>query len=470
MSITPRSIAYAVRELGRRAGVDLDSIARWEVTLGEKTATLDLGLPNSARVTFPFDRSKAARFQALVCRGPATFEWIREPSGTLREAVPSFIVPFEEGEGGGPLFVTNGDVVECRADILTASLWTMARREELESAEHDAYDRFPSTASIAQRHGFIQRPIVDEYALGFAQAISYALPTWHPDPPELRVKLSHDIDLTGVPLRLRTLGGHICSRHHLGAFFEDLLASIGRGRTAYLNAALALFQMSASHRLDSAFYWMTTTRTTEHDSGYDVRHPMIRDVIEELSNAGAEIGIHPSYCTFGSQAELDAEVARLRELVGTASIGGRQHYLRWNPSSWKAWERAGLVYDSSVGFADCIGFRAGTAFPYHPWLIDEDRESALLEIPLIVMDSTPVRYMHLSDEEVVGQIEGLVRRCALTGGVFTLLWHNTSIVEQPYARLYPRILELIRSSQSYAWRNDLRLAPLPRVIEPAAAY
>lgn len=448
----------------------LHSIARWQITLGAKTATLDLGLPNTGRVTFPIDRSKAARFGDLASRTPATFDWMRGPGSSLSEAVPSFVVPFEDHQGGGPLFVASGDTVECRADILTAVLWTLSRREELELVQRDEHDRFPASASIAHRHGFLQRPIVDEYALGFAQALASALPGWQPAPPQLRVKLSHDIDLTGIPLRMRTLVGHILSRRDPGAFFQDLSAAVWGSRTAYLNAALAMFQLSADRGFDSAFYWMTATKTTEHDSGYDIRHPMIRDIIDELINSGAEIGLHPSYFTMGSQVQLDAEVARLHEIVGAGPLGGRQHYLRWNPASWKAWERAGLAYDSSVGFADSAGFRAGTAFPYHPWLLDEDRESSLLEIPLIVMDSTPVRYMKLREGEVARQIEVLIRRCRVTGGVFTLLWHNTSIIEQPYARLYPRLLDLLSGATIYRWKDDLQAAPLPRTIEPAAAY
>ena len=45
--------------------------------------------------------------------------------------------------------------------------------------------------------------------------------------------------------------------------------------------------------------------------------------------------------------------------------GGRQHYLRWEaPTTWRAWEEAGLDYDSTLTFADHAGFRCGVCFEY----------------------------------------------------------------------------------------------------------
>ncbi|MBV8148641.1 MAG: polysaccharide deacetylase family protein, partial [Candidatus Eremiobacteraeota bacterium] len=399
MSFSPRAIAYALRELARRAGISSDIIERSHATVGPKTVTLFLDLPAAARVVFAFDASKAQRFSSLARQPAATYEWIARPAAASE--VPTFVVPFSDHAGGEPLFDVGDGVVECRADIITPTLWVLSRRGEMDSGERDAHGRFPATASIAYREGYLERPIVDEYGLALSDAIARAVPRWRRVPISPRVKLSHDIDLVGLPARVRTSLGHLYPRRNFGAFLADVRATIGPGRPAYLEAVFTLIASAAQRGLDSAFYWMTATRRTKHDSAYDVRNPKVRTAIEQLRDAGVEIGIHPSYHTLGSQSRLEDEVERLRSIAGSGLMGGRQHYLRWDPASWQAWERAGLAYDSSVGFADRIGFRAGTAVPYHPWLLNEDRESRLLEIPLIVMDSTPVAYMHLPEEELL---------------------------------------------------------------------
>jgi hypothetical protein len=112
----------------------------------------------------------------------------------------------------------------------------------------------------------------------------------------------------------------------------------------------------------------------------------------------------------------------------------------------------GLAYDATVGFADHIGFRAGTSYPYRPWLLSRGREAELLEIPLMAMDSTPQGYMKLSPDEALGKLLECVARCRTVGGVFSLLWHNTRLTGGGYEVLYRRLLDDLVGSDSYDWR------------------
>jgi hypothetical protein len=456
-STSTRAVGYALRELGRRAGVATSEIARWRYTIRDGCVVLYPAPGSDKRISFPFDPNKPQRAADLMRSVPARFD--------------DAVVPFEGTEGGGPLFTAGGaDEIRCGADLLTAVIWTLNRAEERQASQRDEHGRFQASSSIAHRFDFLDRPIVDEYGVALQRALARLLSAWEGQRSSLRVMLSHDIDLVGLPRRLRTTIGHLATRRSPEAFVNDVVSTVSGQPTAYLRAATALQRTSKALGFTSAFYWMAASRVTEYDSGYDPAHPLVLRTIDELRREGAEIGIHPGYDTFGSTDTLLEEVARLSEAIGTtADIGGRQHYLRWTPDTWAAWEQAGLVYDGTVGFADGIGFRAGTAYPYHPWLTDEDRELTLLEVPLVVMDCAPIAYMGLGEGETLSRVGDLVARCRDTGGVFSLLWHNTSIIEQPYARLYPRILEMLDGGQQYDWKVDRALAPLPHAVEAAAA-
>ena len=135
-------------------------------------------------------------------------------------------------------------------------------------------------------------------------------------------------------------------------------------------------------------------------------------------------------------------------------MGGRQHYLRWCPETWLHWERCGLAYDSTVGYADAIGFRAGTCIPYRPWLPALNREANLLEIPLLVMDRTLLGYMGLTEQQSLAAVLELLSRCRVVGGVFTLLWHNGSLTEPRYCRLYQKLLDALGGCGKYDWRSE----------------
>jgi hypothetical protein len=199
-------------------------------------------------------------------------------------------------------------------------------------------------------------------------------------------------------------------------------------------------------------YWKAPT-AGPFDTGYDLRDRKIRRVIEWAKRRGVEMGVHPSYETFGSLEKLREEVSQCRSALNEPVIGGRQHYLRWSPQTWLDWERCDLAYDSSVGFAQEVGFRAGTCIPYLPWLFELDRPARLLEIPLLVMDGTLVMYMKLGVEESVAVIKEMRARCAAVGGVFTLLWHNCSLLP-PYQKFYPPIFDLLTGTANYEWRAD----------------
>lgn len=463
---TPRetskaSVLYTLGELGRRAGAAPEWIAGWHVQFKDRSLILHPEPLSPLQIVFPLDRSKPARFEQLMAVPPISRSWMegKAPHSTNS---PDLLVFFDDGNRGGePLFVQKApNLVECRSDVLTSALWTLSRAEEFCSVHRDQHGRFPASASVLSQSGCLARPIVDEYGLAFRQALLRLFPRWTPKIQPLRLKLSHDIDLVGLPRNLRSTVGHLYPRRLPRAFLRDIFAILGAGIPAYLEAVRQTARISAAGGFDSAFYWKASGRTA-WDSGYSPEHPDVAAVIRDLSQNGMEMGVHPGYRTFDSYEELESEIDRLRRTLGKGPIGGRQHFLRWHPRTWLAWERAGLAYDSSLAFADVMGFRAGTAIPYHPWLLDENRVSQLLEIPLVVMDCTPVEYMHLSEPQTLAAVADLVQRCEDVGGVFALLWHNSSVIEHPYAAIYPKILDLFHSRHRYDWRFDLPVHPTP---------
>jgi hypothetical protein len=295
---------------------------------------------------------------------------------------------------------------------------------------------------------------VDELGFGLAEAMQHLLPAWVPQPRRLRIKVTHDIDLTGMPFNLRSAVGHSLEKRRPTALLWDCLSVMARTEPTDLRSVREVVRLARLHSLRSATYWKASART-EYDSGYDPEDVRIRRVIQSLRKSGVELGVHPGYYTYRSPEELGKEVERLRKILGNGKLGGRQHYLRWHPESWVDWEYCGLSYDSSVGFAEAPGFRAGTAIPYRPWIIEKNRKADLLEIPLILMDGTLGVYMKVLPEtayEIAGKI---IHKCELVGGVFTLLWHNSALFDQRYGDFYQRLLGKIEYAANYEWENDV---------------
>ena len=170
-------------------------------------------------------------------------------------------------------------------------------------------------------------------------------------------------------------------------------------------------------------------------------------------------GVHPGYYTFNDPRRLGNEVERIREAIDERNVGGRQHFLRWHPRTWHDWEKCGLAYDSTVGFSDHIGFRAGTCVPYRPWSLEFNREIELLEIPLVAMDVTLAYYMHLAPEQSVALLLQCAERCKIVGGVFTLLWHNRSLLDPNYGSAYQTVLAALEFTPTFDWKQSLGSQP-----------
>ncbi len=445
------SRAYAIREIVRRAGVSDELFRSWHLSIEDSWTVVRLGPDGSKRLRFPNSPASERGSSLPIERSTARADWRFSPEPNLSCLIPDFVVPFVgSNEARLPVFrALDSNTIDFQFDLPAAALLTLSRREEEdETAQRDAHGRFPAASSVATQCNFLHRPIIDEYGFAVEQALRCVLPTWKPVRAEFRVKLSHDIDDVGIPFALRASLGHTLLRRKPLASARDFVSPVSSVSPAYLSAVQRLALLSSEYGLDSAFYWKASA-SGPFDSGYDPLHPKIRKVIAWLSDRSVECGVHPGYETYGAPDRLRSEVSILRRALGRKHMGGRQHYLRWNPDTWRHWEACGLSYDSTVGFADQLGFRAGTCIPYRPWLFSEDRAANLIEMPLIVMDCTPICHMGLSVQESFDKISECIGRCRLVGGVFTLLWHNTTLMDSRYGDLYKRLLALLSGAKHF---------------------
>jgi peptidoglycan/xylan/chitin deacetylase (PgdA/CDA1 family) len=451
LRISDEARGYGLRELCRRAGLRDEDERQWRVEQVSDGLVLRR-VHGAGRIVFPRATGEL-KSELTVRKG-----WLREGNNPLSAGVPDFVVPFcsAESKAGEPLFVVSAPgEFRCTEDLPASAVLVLSRYEEIAATRKDEHGRFRSADSIAARDGYLDRPIVDEWGLALEQAIAALEPGFRAE-RHLRVKVSHDVDLIGIPFRLREPAVQMIKRRNPGVALRDLLSGFTGVAPGSLGQVIEICEQVQARGLRPALYWKASARTA-HDSGYNIADPRVARVMDWAAAHGAEMGAHPGYDTFANPEELTAEVERIRKAIGEREIGGRQHYLRWSPETWRHWEQCGLAYDSTLGYADRAGFRAGTCWPYRPWLWNENRRAELLEIPLVVMDQTLISpvYMGLSPDESVAIVRDLLRKCANVGGVFTLLWHNNCL-GRPYAAYWPRIFDALAGLENYNWREDLR--------------
>jgi hypothetical protein len=354
----------------------------------------------------------------------------------------------------------DGSVV-FNADIIAAAFFMLSRWEETVVPTRDEHERFPGSASVAYKQGFLDRPVVDEYALILREWLKVLLPSWEPRPLSFSVKLSHDIDhifrFPGWSVALRTVGGDLLKRRSPGrawrAGVDAFAQALASSRTSYYQGIGSLARLSREYGVnDDAFYFMAA-EPGPLENDYDPASPLVKRCIEDLVKQGFEIGFHAGYHTLNDPVRLAAEKARLDAVLGETRYGGRQHFIRFQvPNTWRHWEQVGLTYDSTLTFADQEGFRCGTCHAFHPFDVEQNRELNLLERPLIVMDGTLRDYRKLSPEQGQARILELAQRCKQVEGTFTLLWHNSSLDGEwrSWAPVYRRMVKALAEMEGEA--------------------
>jgi hypothetical protein len=149
----------------------------------------------------------------------------------------------------------------------------------------------------------------------------------------------------------------------------------------------------------------------------------IADAIHKLMDAGCEVGLH------GIDAWLDSsegkkELEEIRRVAGASETGVRMHWLYFNRKSPVVLEEAGAAYDSTVGYNETVGYRAGTTQAYKP--LGANR---ILELPMHIMD-TALFYPHhlgLSAEGARALFDDMAENVVRFGGCLTINWHDRSV-------------------------------------------
>jgi hypothetical protein len=319
-------------------------------------------------------------------------------------------------------------------DVFAATFWLLARCEEYGPMERDAHGRPLTAALLAARHGFLERPVVDEWALALEEA-------WRPHEPELpapvrqyahtaTIDLDNGFMFRGRPL-WRTMGAW--ARDMLRGNWSDVRdrprVLLGSRDDPYdvLPGVLPWMHEAASRVL----VFVLNAPRGEHDHAVPISYPPYAERLRQVART-AEVGIHPSYHSSTHPERIPAETRGLAAVLQRPVVCSRQHFLRSDlPHTFRALEAAGIREEHSMGLHDRPGFRAGTCTPYRWYDLLEDRATALRIHPFTVMDNGLRDKMGLAPEAAEATIAPTIERIRQVRGTFTGLWHEGFLSGHP---------------------------------------
>jgi hypothetical protein len=304
--------------------------------------------------------------------------------------------------------------------------------------------------------------------------------------------LTHDVDFFGIRRHAfdRTLAGFI-ARASVGS-----LADFVRGRRPFLELVrnwAALVRLPAVFTRMASDFWHPFADYALADAGlpstfflvpfkgrpgmspqggvrpsravpYEISD--IADDVKGVAERGSELAVH------GIDAWCDADAGRaeraqLTSVTGQRRAGVRMHWLYFNQDSPRKLETAGFDYDSTYGYNDAVGYRAGTSQVFR---IPGTR---LMELPLSIMDSAMFfsDRMALSRDDARERCQRILTNARRFGGTVVINWHDRSLVpERQWGRPYADLLGAVRDGNRawfctgtqavdwFDWRRSMKFA------------
>jgi peptidoglycan/xylan/chitin deacetylase (PgdA/CDA1 family) len=298
------------------------------------------------------------------------------------------------------------------------------------------------------KENFLNRPIVNEYFELLWNCIKMLAPGLQRKPlwngKDFALCLTHDVDSVRKynPLSaLLTLGSLVLKqrkpRQAISTLVDLLQIAFHKKNDSFDTFDQILF-LEKKCGASSSFYFMTEP---DYSGGYRLNNKNSLKIIEKLKAAKAEAGLHSGYYSYNNLDIFRKQKDIFTNAVNVNRLGCRQHFLRWNtPDTWHIQEKCGIVYDTTLCYADHEGFRAGICHPFQPFDLVENRILDLWEIPLTIMDGTLADYRNYSPQEGLSVVDSYMNTVKKYGGVMVLLWHNSFFDRPGWTDIYENIL------------------------------
>ena len=439
-------LLYAMEFIASALGVKLRLLARGESPEGLKRLIV-VGSPEGVCVSsglhlvllipYQFDDRNAARQKSWIEPGPLPVfgeyrAWPRLEGVPWRYRDHEQHSPFQIRQDGATT------LIELGFDPLGPVFRWLAREEETRPEFREAAEAASSAGSWMAAHKVVDYPWIDRL-LQFLQNMLdlrsdakedvVCMPRW-PKGHRWAVCLSHDVDMlykwrarSVLHLLLRTPLYAMPSRwRRLAREWSEVIQRIRGGADPWFLVD-EMIDLEDRWGLLSTFLFLAESH--DHQTyRYHLARTQVHELLLRIRERGREVALHAGWHTLRNRARLQDERALLMRLIEDQVQVVRQHWLRSDrEQSWQDQELSGLLVDSSLGWNDSPGYRAGTGLPFHPWNLSSRKAHELLEIPLVLMDSQLYDEQQLSYHEAVESSDRLLDLCRRTGSLLTVNWH-----------------------------------------------
>lgn len=336
-------------------------------------------------------------------------------------------------------------------DYLSTAFYLLSLVQELDDSKKDEFGRFPYAQSYQKHFNAVSENRVQQCFDGIVTSNPKFNLFKKPD-VRSRIFVSHDVDLINGALVQD--GFYALKKLNIPAIFRIMFSNL-LVNPQWLNMD-RIMKIESEYEFRSTFYWLVNKGLSKEgikNADYMFSSKKVQEQVQLVSENGWENGLHKSISDDSFKTEI--------EKLNFTPSGNRYHFLKFNPhTDFELINDAGLEFDTSLGYAEEVGFRNSYGLPYKPFNFRTRTAFDFVECPLHIMDTTLHNYQKQTASEAYTKIISFVEKNS-ENTVLSLLWHNNYFT--PYK--FGEYLILYKKLLSYFKENDFQCITQSQIIE-----
>jgi len=349
-----------------------------------------------------------------------------------------------------PVFFQASNKSAFAYDIFAASFYLVSRYEEYLPHLKDKYNRFKAEESLAFKHNFLQKPVVNIWSKQLISVIESKFSYLHIKSPTFKFISTIDIDnaylykgkgfVRSVAFLLKAI-----SRFDIDSLKMAVAVSFNKRKDPFDTFSLQ-FNLQKKYNLDVRYFILLGDYGL-NDKNISHTNSNFQALVKRLADL-APVGIHPSYASSINETQLAVEIKRLEDIQKRGVTFSRQHFLQLSfPRTYKRLLELGINNDYTMGYASVLGFRAGIASPFPFYNLDMEQILPIKVHPFAIVDDTLKFNMQLNPDDVVQQLGEIINEVKQVDGTLISIWHNDAFSDvgawKGWRNVYEEMVKLV---------------------------
>ena len=351
-----------------------------------------------------------------------------------------------------PVFFQTSNESAFAYDIFAASFYLVSRYEEYLPHLKDKYNRFKAEESLAFKHNFLQKPVVNIWAKQLISVFEDKFPYLKIKSPRFKFISTIDIDNAYLYKGKGFVRSAAFLLKAILRFDIDSLkmaaAVSSKKRKDPFDTYSLQFNLQKKYNLDVRYFVLLGDYGL-NDKNISHTNSNFQALVKRLADL-APVGIHPSFGSSINETQLAVEIKRLEDIQKREVTFSRQHFLQLSfPNTYKRLLEVGITNDYTMGYASVLGFRAGIASSFTFYNLDMEQILPIKVYPFAIVDDTLKFNMQLNPDDVVQELGEIINEVKQVDGTLISIWHNDTFsdvgVWKGWRNVYEEMVKLIHT-------------------------